>query len=215
MTKKEEQSRRSKESICEALLHCLDEEPFRKITVKKIIERAGVNRSTFYKYFLDKYDLLDYYIGQVKDEFIREKNYDFVHARSDEINNPVYGTYFRESEAFIRKNSEIYRILWNSDIGCDLFAEMQEIQKNNIFHAMQSDPFYTDEKLPYALLYADLFSSTFMITIRCWIEHQDTVEFADTSDIMKGNMELGFFQMYRNVMESNDIITKIPNDCKL
>lgn len=209
MGTKEEQSRRSKEAICEALLQCLDEEAFRKITVKKIIDRAGVNRSTFYKYFLDKYDLLDYYIGQVKNEFIEEKNYDFVQAKRNEINNPVYSTYFRESESFIRKNSEIYRILWNSDIGCNLFEEMLEIQKNNILHAMQTDPYYTEEKLPYAQLYSNLFANCFMITIRWWIEHQDLVEFEQTSDIMKGNMEIGFFQMYRNMMENNNSITNL------
>lgn len=209
MGTKEEQSRRSKEAICEALLQCLDEEPFRKITVKKIIERADVNRSTFYKYFLDKYDLLDYYIGQVKNEFILEKNYDFVQAKKDEIGNPVYSTYFRESENFIRKNSEIYRILWNSEIGCNLFEEMLDIQKNNILHAMQTDPYYTEEKWPYTILYANLFASSFMITIRWWIEHQELVEFEQTSDIMKGNMEMGFFQMYRNMMENNDSITNL------
>lgn len=202
MTRKEEQACRSRESICEALLNCLNEEPFRKITVKKIIEKAGVNRSTFYKYFLDKYDLLDYYIEQVKQEFIMEKNYDFVKAKKDEIGNPVYSAYFRESEAFIKKNSEIYRILWNSEIGSNLFEEMLEIQKNNIFHVMTTDPCYTDEKLPFALLYADLFASNFMITIRWWIEHQDTVMFEQTSEVMKGNMEIGFFQMYRNMMEN-------------
>ena len=203
MTKKEESANRTKARICEALLSCLNIEPFRKITVKKIIETAGVNRSTFYKYFLDKYDLLDYYLEQVLNDFIAEKNYDFVKARKDEINNPVYSEYFRDSEEFIKKNSKIYKILWSSEIGSNLYEKMLEIQRTNILNTIISDPFYTEDKLPYAILYSNLFASNFMVTIRWWIEREDAINFAETSNLMKGNMEKGIFQTFRDILEGN------------
>ena len=34
--------------------------PFRKISVKMITDRAGIGRSAFYKYFADKYELLNF-----------------------------------------------------------------------------------------------------------------------------------------------------------
>jgi AcrR family transcriptional regulator len=203
MTKKEESAKRTKERICEALLTCLSTEPFRKITVKKIIETAGVNRSTFYKYYLDKFDLLDYYLEQVLNDFIAEKNYDFVKARKNEIDNPIYSEYFRNSEDFIKRNSKIYKVLWSSEIGSNLYEKMLNIQKANILDTIISDPFYTEDKLPYAILYSNLFASNFMVTIRWWIERDDTVDFEQTSNLMKGNMEKGVFQTFRDILESN------------
>ncbi len=201
MTRKEEGAYRMKERICEALLHCLSMESFQKITVKKIIEKAGINRSTFYKYFLDKYDLRDYYLGQILEEFKQEKNYDFIKAGKDEIDNPVYSRNLRNSEEFIKKNSRTYKILWSSDIGSDLYRQMQEILRADILETILTDPFYSEEKLPYAILYADLFSCDFMLTIRWWIDHMDTIEFEYASNLMKGNMEKGFFQTFRDIME--------------
>ena len=47
----------SKRVIREALFELMQEKPLNKITVKELCERADVNRSTFYAYYTDIYDL--------------------------------------------------------------------------------------------------------------------------------------------------------------
>lgn len=42
-----------------ALLELMKETEFEKITVKRICERAGVNRGTFYSHYTDIYSMLD------------------------------------------------------------------------------------------------------------------------------------------------------------
>lgn len=42
----------------EALLEIMEEAPFLEITVEQIASKAGISRVTFYKYFVDKNDLL-------------------------------------------------------------------------------------------------------------------------------------------------------------
>lgn len=49
---------RSERMLQDALLELLKEKPFRAITVRAISERAGLNRSTFYAHFRDRYELL-------------------------------------------------------------------------------------------------------------------------------------------------------------
>ena len=61
---------RTYNSIIDAFNRLIAEKDFNKITVEMIMEKAGVSRSTFYRYFKDKYDvmnanyknLLDYYL---------------------------------------------------------------------------------------------------------------------------------------------------------
>ena len=45
---------------------CVVEIPIEKITVKEVSERAEVNRSTFYAYYKDVYDILE----QAEEEII-------------------------------------------------------------------------------------------------------------------------------------------------
>ena len=54
--------------IDEALLECLKENEFRKITVDMLCRKALINRSTFYKYYADKYELLNNYLDRVLSE---------------------------------------------------------------------------------------------------------------------------------------------------
>ena len=59
MEKKREDRRTaySKKAIRESLLSLMHDKPLNKITVREICERADVNRSTFYAYYEDIYDL--------------------------------------------------------------------------------------------------------------------------------------------------------------
>ena len=48
-----------------ALIKCMLENHISKISVKRICDIAGINRSTFYSHFQDQYDLLDYTCNKV------------------------------------------------------------------------------------------------------------------------------------------------------
>ncbi len=48
----------TEKAIVESFIKLLNEKPLDKITVKDVIDECGVNRSTFYYYFEDIYDLL-------------------------------------------------------------------------------------------------------------------------------------------------------------
>ena len=48
---------RTHEIIVDAAKKLLEEKQFEKITVGDIIEKAGVSKPTFYRYFQSKYDL--------------------------------------------------------------------------------------------------------------------------------------------------------------
>ena len=58
-----------KAAITELLLKNSD---FNSITIRKITEKAQVNRSTFYLHYQDKYDLVDKLAHEVTRDFIKE-----------------------------------------------------------------------------------------------------------------------------------------------
>lgn len=59
--------RYTKAFIKEALVELLQEKPLNKITVKAVCDKAEINRSTFYKYYADVFDLFE----QLEKEYIQ------------------------------------------------------------------------------------------------------------------------------------------------
>ena len=57
--------RRTRKLLIQALIDLTIEKGFAAITVQDLAERAMINRATFYRHYLDKYDLLDQYMNQV------------------------------------------------------------------------------------------------------------------------------------------------------
>lgn len=50
---------KTKKAIFQAFSELLKEQELRKITVQEIVDKADISRVTFYKYYLDVYDLYD------------------------------------------------------------------------------------------------------------------------------------------------------------
>ena len=57
--------RRTRKLLQQAFIECTIEKGFAALTVRDITERAMVNRSTFYRHYLDKYDLLEQYMNEI------------------------------------------------------------------------------------------------------------------------------------------------------
>ena len=111
------------ESIQESFLCCLSEVGFLNMTVKNITEKARINRSTFYKYYADKYDLRDKYVDDVITDFV--DHLDVAFLQMNEITLESYFEDLRNSlEAFWGKQRE-YLVLWSSNL-----------QERNVFELM-------------------------------------------------------------------------------
>lgn len=74
MNKREEERQVIFESLKIALLELMDKETFDKITISKLVVRAGIARSTFYRYFSDKVDLIRFLIQQDLIKFDQQYN---------------------------------------------------------------------------------------------------------------------------------------------
>ena len=55
----------TKKTIKDTFIKLLAEKDIKKITVSELCKKADINRATFYRYYLDVYDLLD----SIKKEF--------------------------------------------------------------------------------------------------------------------------------------------------
>ena len=61
--------RRTHKLIRDAFMHLIVEHEFDQITIQDIADKAMINRSTFYRHYIDKYDLIDRLLDDLFGEF--------------------------------------------------------------------------------------------------------------------------------------------------
>lgn len=65
-------SERTKYTLAYSIKEIMETVPLDKITVKEIVENCGTTRQTFYRNFMDKYDLVNWYFDKIVQNTIRE-----------------------------------------------------------------------------------------------------------------------------------------------
>lgn len=58
-------SEKTKYRLAESIKECMRTTPVDDITVRQIVENCGLTRQTFYRNFLDKYDLINWYFEKL------------------------------------------------------------------------------------------------------------------------------------------------------
>lgn len=64
----------TKRAVFHALYELMEERDFAKLTVGDIVDRAGVSRSTFYRCFEDKYDVVNWSFKRFKNIRLQDKD---------------------------------------------------------------------------------------------------------------------------------------------
>ena len=107
---------RTYNAIIDAFVRLIKEHEFNKISVEMIMEKATVSRSTFYRYFKDKYDvmnanyknLLDYYVSPERSSNYRDLCYHLFKYGQENLSvfkNALTSTGFNSLHNFIYKFS--------------------------------------------------------------------------------------------------------------
>ena len=100
----------TKRLINESFIELLQAKPFNKISVKEICDNADINRTTFYNYYDDQYDLL----SNIEDNFINDintllKKYDFFNSNRVNVD-----TMLLEILNYIKDNKLIFLSLFET-----------------------------------------------------------------------------------------------------
>lgn len=110
----------TKKVIKDTFLSLLEEKDISNITVKELCEKADVNRGTFYRYYVDIYDLLK----KIEEEFIEEiKNSNsMVHMQK----HSIY-TFTKDILEIFENNKKLVSILFNADSNIYFLDDVLEI----------------------------------------------------------------------------------------
>ncbi len=109
----------SKRIIRESLYELMKEKPINKITVTEICEKADVNRSTFYAYYTDIYDLHQ----KIIKDFFRMQKTVIKHIKKElsdkkDINDISFTDYYNIIYYYlktVKENQDLYKFTFNQN----------------------------------------------------------------------------------------------------
>lgn len=179
-----------------ALLSCLAETPFEKITVEQLCRGAMINRSTFYKYYTSKYDLMERYLARALEGFRQQVDVAFVNASAETIQNLLYQKNFENALKFLYKHKAEYTLLWSIPLEEGVFDRMVEAVHDAILEKLPAQ----NPPDPYADLYARLFATDMMTMVRWWFRYEGRITAREVQDLMHRNMKQGMFRTFRELM---------------
>lgn len=113
---------RSRRMIRAAFVDLLHEKPFEKITATDIINRADINRSTFYAHYPDVNGIIDEITGEIMSRFQQTlAELDF----STFFENPQ--PILQEMLDFLLQNQEMYRLMGQSSTALEYLEGLKRI----------------------------------------------------------------------------------------
>lgn len=113
---------RTKKQIRNAFCELLDEKhDINKITVKELVDRADISKSTFYAHYLDIYNLAEEFENEIFD--LLEEIFNELKLNNDyNFNN-----YINKVIAFLKENERLYKVIVNSAFPMNFIDKLKKM----------------------------------------------------------------------------------------
>ena len=161
--------RKTRTAIFEAFISLLSEYRYSQITVGQIIDRADVGRATFYAHFETKDDLLKALCEELFDHVLGKET-----SQTPVFNCDAPGSVFLHLLQHLQKNdNHILDLLSsrNEDLFMRYFKDaLKRLAKDQLSQFAGRKPPALPEDF-----WVDHISSTFVETVRWWLEHDRTL----------------------------------------
>ena len=170
----------SKRMIRESLYELMKEKPLNKISVTELCEKADVNRSTFYSYYTDIYDL---HQKIIKEFFVMQKNVikrtkEALSKKSD-IREITYDDYYGIVHYYLKtvqENVELYKFIFNQNSTTAIHTSFGKV----LYHTIRESlgPLIEDSRIDELKKAFTFISGGTTALLIDWIE-KDCTESAD------------------------------------
>ncbi len=186
MRKQPEITEATRNIFIEAFCELYRTRPIEKITVKELVEKAGYSRATFYNYFKDAYDLLEY----VENEFITS----LLNNITSNIEAQHSFDQFVHKFVMLVKSKETYINVFMNSANNSSFIE--KLKDEAVPLLLSSFHVPTDNlSARYAL---EFYVSGLIPVIGTWLKNEQNIPIEELGKLVKGILQEGILKQVRN-----------------
>jgi len=151
-------TRRTKKMLLQGLTKLMSEKKISNITVRELTDLADVNRSTFYLYYKDIFDMIE----QIETEMLNDFSQAFEKFLKENNTYDNLMSFFTHLFEFVKTNAEMCKILLGPDGDYSFMEKLKMTIKN--FQPLNDD---TSAKIHYLRPFQ---ISGFVGVIQQWLE---------------------------------------------
>ena len=152
---------KTKKAIFQAFSELLKEKELRKITVQEIVDKADISRVTFYKYYLDVYDLYD----KIESELLTN-----IGLITLQLADKTFNEFFKELINYVYNNRVTFEMVFSPNVTNKLRDKVSRIIEG-ILKKIYSEKLgisIDNDDLAYLCCYR---SSGFLAVIQRWVQN--------------------------------------------
>lgn len=164
----------TKKIIKDTLIKLLEEKDLKKITVSEICNLADINRATFYRYYLDVYDLLQ----KIEEEFVSE-----LKEVADNDNKYSISTFTKDLLTVFYSNKELVKILFNTNNNVYFLNDILEVAYKKCREKWTKDlPNLKEEDIEYASIF--IFNGALGV-VNFWVKNNFDKDIEEVAQIIE------------------------------
>lgn len=166
MNKQDLRVQKTRQALITTFSELLQTTSFEHITVQDLCEKANIRRSTFYRHFNDKYDLLEYIVGMLIEHFRA------LHLPTINPANPrlFFEKFMKDILTFIYSNKGVVKSVMSlnnyGEIYGIFYDRLYEAVKQQIEFDQQVGQFYINETI-----YGEFLTGGILSVILNWIQY--------------------------------------------
>lgn len=163
---------KTKENIESHFIELLNRYPFQEITVKMLIAECKINRSTFYRNYEDKYQLLEEITEKLLRKYKKTIYPDIMKIKSDKVED--FEKFLLPMVNYFYENESVLLALNKDDIPAGIFNRMYRIMSEMFLEEITLSYNIQGEKATVASYFSNVIASNLLTTMRWWhLEHPE------------------------------------------
>ena len=163
---------KTKENIESHFIELLNRYPFQEITVKMLIAECKINRSTFYRNYEDKYQLLEEITEKLLRKYKKTIYPDIMKIKSDKVED--FEKFLLPMVNYFYENESVLLALNKDDIPAGIFNRMYRIMSQMFLEEITLSYNIRGEEATVASYFSNVIASNLLTTMRWWhLEHPE------------------------------------------
>ena len=185
--KQDRRVRKSKDSLKNSLIELMQSKSVNNITVKELVIKADLNRSTFYNYYCDIPDMLKKLEEELYTEFLYTiERHIYKCDKNIDISEGTH-EFIEDMCDVIKDNYDFCKCIFSKNGDLNFLFELEEIIENHLRDQLKEK---FDRKVDHLSYVYSFFKSGYIGILKTWMKggcKESTKEIADlTYNLLKG-----------------------------
>ena len=164
---------KTKQNIESHFIELLEKYQFQDITIKLLISECQINRSTFYRNYEDKYDLLNKISKSLLDQFEALICTQFI--LFDLSDKKRIESCFMPLLSYFEKYKRIFLLMYKKTLPITIFDEMLSIYSQHLLKDLVAHYHILNSQISMATYFCEIIASNILTAIKWWhIESSET-----------------------------------------